>query len=176
MSKLSPDSPSHANANHFPSGDKLGSTFEPGRLVTGMLFSAAKVSLPRRMKYSPIRIVNTIRTMRARCPPVSQPMKGTAVISVLKPVTKVKGNEVVTVLTVKNSSYGAIGGLRVDEYWYDKAGNIIGGDSQRMKKLLQPDETYVFELHTPKDPKMNRNSYQFSHINGKVRADSVPKF
>jgi hypothetical protein len=109
-------------------------------------------------------------------PALSQPMKGTAVISVLKPVTKVKGNEVVTVLTVKNSSYGAIGGLRVDEYWYDKAGNIIGGDSQRMKKLLQPDETYVFELHTPKDPKMNRNSYQFSHINGKVRADSVPKF
>ena len=109
-------------------------------------------------------------------PKLTDPMKGTAVISVLKPVTKVKGNEVVTVLTVKNASYGAIAGLRVDEYWYDKAGNIVGGDSQRMKKLLQPDETYVFELHTPKDPKMNRNSYQFSHMNGKVRADSVPKF
>ena len=109
-------------------------------------------------------------------PKLTEPMRGTAVISVLKPVTKVKGNEVVTVLSVKNSSYGAIAGLRVDEYWYDKTGNIIGGDSQRMKKLLQPDEVYVFELHTPKDAKMNRNSYQFSHVNGKVRTDSVPKF
>ena len=109
-------------------------------------------------------------------PRLTEPMRGIAVISVLKPVTRIKGTEVITVLSVKNASYGAIGGLRVDEYWYDKTGNIIGGDTQRMKKLLQPDEVYVFELHTAKDPKMNRNSYQFSHVNGKVRADSVPKF
>ena len=109
-------------------------------------------------------------------PKITEPMRGTAVISVLKPIVKVKGNEVVTTLTVKNMSYGAIAGLKVDEYWYDKAGNIIGGDSQRMKKLMQPDEIYVFELHTPKDPKMDRNTYQFTHMNGKIRADSVPKF
>jgi hypothetical protein len=109
-------------------------------------------------------------------PKLTEPMRGTAVISVLKPVTKVKGNEVVTTLTVKNSSYGAIAGLRVDEYWYDAAGNIVGGDSQRMKTLMQPDEIHVFELRTPRDPKMNRNSYQFTHQNGKIRADTVPKF
>lgn len=109
-------------------------------------------------------------------PKLTEPMRGTAVIAVLKPIVKVKGAEVVTTLTVKNMSYGAIAGLRVDEYWYDKTGNIIGGDSKRMKTLVQPDEVVTFELHTPKDPKMNRNSYQFSHVNGKVRADTVPKF
>jgi hypothetical protein len=109
-------------------------------------------------------------------PKLTEPMRGIAVIEVLKPVVKVKGNEVVTTLTVKNASYGAIALLRVDEYWYDKAGNVIGGDTQRNKKLMQPGEIYVFELHTPKDPRMNRNAYQFSHANGKCRADTVPKF
>jgi len=109
-------------------------------------------------------------------PKYVEPIRGLAVINVLKPVTKVKGTEVVTTLSVKNASLGPIAGLKVDEYWYDKAGNIVGGDSQRIKKPLQPGETYVFELHTPKDPKMNRNSYQFTHANGKVRTESVPKF
>src|SRR4051794_9156259 len=95
---------------------------------------------------------------QAAKPKLTEPMRGTAVISVLKPVTKVKGNEVVTVLSVKNSSYGAIGGLRVDEYWYDKTGNIIGGDSQRMKKLLQPHEGGGVEPHTPQDAKKKREN------------------
>lgn len=109
-------------------------------------------------------------------PKFVEPVHGFATIHVLKPVTKVKGNEVVTSLSVKNAMVAPIAGLKLDEYWYDKAGNIIGGDSQRMKRLLQPGEVYVFELHTPKDPKMNRNSYQFSHANGKIKAESVPKF
>ena len=41
-------------------------------------------------------------------PKLTEPMRGTAVISVLKPVTKVKGNEVVTVLSVKNSWTGPL--------------------------------------------------------------------
>lgn len=123
----------------------------------------------------------TLLAQQPAAPPAAkpkfvEPIRGLAVINVLKPVTKVKGNEVITTLSVKNASYGPIAGLKVDEYWYDKGGNIVGGDSQRMKKLLQPNEIYVFELHTPKDPKMNRNTYQFTHANGKVRTESVPKF
>jgi hypothetical protein len=105
-----------------------------------------------------------------------EPMKGTAVFQVLKPVIKVVGKEIVTTLTIKNVSYGPVAGLRVDEYWYDKKGEVIGGDTQRVKQLVPPDATVTFELHTLKDPKMDRNSYQFSHVNGQVRAESVKKF
>lgn len=105
-----------------------------------------------------------------------KPVQGLAVINVLKPVTKVKGTEVVTTLSVKNASVAPIAGLKVDEYWYDKGGNVVTGDTQRMKKQLLPGEVYVFELHSPKDPRMNRNSYQFSHANGKIKTESVSKF
>jgi hypothetical protein len=109
-------------------------------------------------------------------PKLVTPMKGTAVIEVLRPVVKVQGKEVVTTLRLKNASYGPIAGLRVDEYWFDKQGNLLPGDSQRLKAVLMPDEEATIELRTPKDPRMDRNSYQFSHINGKVRADTVAKF
>ena len=105
-----------------------------------------------------------------------KPVKGLAVINVLKPVVKVQGGEVVTTIKVKNLSYGSIAGLKIDEYWYDKAGNVVTGDSKRLMKPILPNEVVTVELHTPKDPKMDRNSYQFSHANGKVQVDTVPKF
>jgi hypothetical protein len=108
--------------------------------------------------------------------PAVKPMKGTAVINVLKPVVKVQGSEVVTTIQVKNRSYGSIAGLKLDEYWYDKAGNIVTGDSKRVMKPIMPNEIVTIELRTPKDPKMNRNTFQFSHANGKVQVDTVPKF
>jgi hypothetical protein len=105
-----------------------------------------------------------------------RPVKGTAVINVLKPVVKVQGSEVVTTIQVKNMSYGSIAGLRVDEYWYDKGGNVVTGDSKRWMKPVMPQEVVTIELRTPKNPKMDRNSYQFSHANGKVQAETVKKF
>ena len=106
----------------------------------------------------------------------AEPVKGTAVLQILKPDVKASAKEVVTILKVKNMSYGPIAGLRVDEYWYDKKGGVIAGDSKRMKQLVQSGEVVTFELHTPRDPKMQSNTYQFSHANGKVKVDSVKKF
>ncbi len=60
--------------------------------------------------------------------------------------------------------------------WYDKAGNVVTGDSKRMTKPIMPNEIVTIELRTPKNPKMDRNSYQFSHANGKVQVETVPKF
>ena len=51
-----------------------------------------------------------------------KPMKGTAVINVLKPVVKVQGSEVVTTIKVKNRSYGSIAGLKLDEYLVRQGG------------------------------------------------------
>jgi len=97
-------------------------------------------------------------------------------LQILKPDVKAGPKEVVTILKVKNMSYGPIAGLRVDEYWYDAKGGVIAGDSKRMKQLVQSGEVVTFELHTARDPKMQRNTYQFTHANGKVKVDSVKKF
>jgi hypothetical protein len=66
-------------------------------------------------------------------------------------------------------SLGAIAGLRVDEFWYDKSGNMLPGDSKRVRQPIQPGEIVTVELRTPKNPQMDRNSYQFSHANGTVK-------
>jgi hypothetical protein len=100
------------------------------------------------------------------------PVKGTATIGYLKPVTKVdqKTKEVVTHLKIKNLSQGSIALLRVDEYWYDKSGNMMPGDSQRWKKPILPGEVVDIELRTPKNEKMYQNTYKFSHANGTIDA------
>jgi hypothetical protein len=105
------------------------------------------------------------------------PVKGVAEIGYLKPVVKVdqKTNEVVTTIKIKNMSLGSIAGLRVDEFWYDKAGNMLPGDSERQRQPLNPGEVIVVELRTPKNPKMDRNSYQFSHANGQIKAKVLTK-
>jgi hypothetical protein len=97
-------------------------------------------------------------------------------VQVMKPIVKISSKEIVTTLKVKNMSIAPIAGLRVDEYWYDSKGGVIAGDTKRMKQLVQSGEVVTFELHTEKDPKMQRNTYQFSHANGKVKTESVTKF
>lgn len=104
----------------------------------------------------------------------AEPMKGTATIQMLKPVVKVVGKEVVTTLKIKNASFGPIAGLRVDEYWYDASGNFLPGDFKRFPRV-EPGEVLTVELRTPRDARMKSNSYQFSHANGKCKAEVVPK-
>jgi hypothetical protein len=107
------------------------------------------------------------------------PVRGEAELGVLPPDTKVdnKTNMVITVIKVKNlSGTGTIAGLKVEEYWYDKAGNPVTGSKDKLKKPLQPGEVATLTLQTPKDPKMNRVQYQFSHGNGKIKAKSMKAF
>ena len=103
------------------------------------------------------------------------PVKGVAEIGYLKPTVKVEKDMVVTTLKIKNLSAGAIAGLRVDDFWYDKAGQLLPGDSQRVKQPLLPGEVTTVVLNTPKNPKMDRNSYQFSHANGQIKAKLLTK-
>jgi hypothetical protein len=105
------------------------------------------------------------------------PVKGVAEVGILKPKVDVdkKTNEVVTIIKIKNLSMGAIAGLRVDEFWYDKGGNMLPGDSERLRQPLNPGEVATIELRTPRNPKMDRNSYQFSHANGQVKTKQLTK-
>jgi hypothetical protein len=105
----------------------------------------------------------------------AQPVKGTAELGILQPVTKVQGKEVVTTIKVKNLSKGPIAGLKVDEYWYDKQGNPMPGGSKQLSQPLAPGAVTTIVLRTPLDPKMDRNSYQFAHANGKVTTRVLAK-
>lgn len=110
---------------------------------------------------------------------LAPPIRGVANVGVTKPVTKagkVDGKDfIVTTMKVKNMSTGSIAGFKADEYWLDKAGNPVGGDTFRYRKPLQPNEVIELEFKTPRDPKMNTNQYKFSHANGDIKTQLLPK-
>jgi hypothetical protein len=103
------------------------------------------------------------------------PQRGDANIEITKPDTKAPGAEVLTTILVKNVSPAPIAGFKVEENWYDKAGNPVGGGIYRHPKPLMPNEVIRVELKTPKNAKMNTNQYQFTHANGAVKPKVVPK-
>jgi len=105
------------------------------------------------------------------------PIRGQAELGFMTPVSKRVGKEIVTVIKVKNlSNTGSIAGLKVDEYWYDKAGDPVSGDTFRYRKPLMPGEVIEVTLRTPVNEKMDRNSYQFAHANGEIKTKKVSKF
>ena len=105
----------------------------------------------------------------------AQTVKGVAEVGLLKPVTKVQGTTVVTTLKIKNLSKGAIAGLKIEEFWYDKDGNPLPGDSKLLSQPLAPGEVMVVELKTRKNPQMDRNSYRLTHANGTVNSRVLDK-
>ncbi len=105
------------------------------------------------------------------------PVRGVADVQMIGPKVSLKGNIVTTVIEVKNVSNGAIAGLQVEQYWWDKANNPVpGGDRFRNRKLLMPGEVLTITLTSEKDAKMFRDNYQFKHANGDVKVKVVKKF
>lgn len=111
-------------------------------------------------------------------PKMVPPVRGEATIGVTKPVTKsqkIDGKDfIVTTMKVKNMSSGSIAGLKADEFWLDKAGNPVGGDTYRHRRPLQPNEVLSLEFTTPRDARMSTNQYQFTHANGAIKTQLVP--
>jgi hypothetical protein len=103
------------------------------------------------------------------------PIKGTADVEFTKPVTKkdLKTNMVVTKITVKNISNAPIPRLTIDETWFSKDNQLVAGGKGYINGLLQPGEIKTIEIQTPYDPKMNANSWNFSHANGQVKPHQV---
>ncbi|HEU4687107.1 MAG TPA: hypothetical protein VFS23_02035 [Vicinamibacterales bacterium] len=104
------------------------------------------------------------------------PVRGEALIGYTKPVTKQEKNMIITTIKIKNLSSGAIAGLKVDEFWYDKEGNpVTGSQPFRWRKPLQPGEVIDVVLQVPRNPNMNRNQYKFEHANGTIKTQLMPK-
>ena len=105
-------------------------------------------------------------------------MKGLATIEVIRGTPKRVGNNVETVLKIRNTSKGAIALLRADEYWYDKNRAIASGDTKRYPKPLNPGEIIELTMSSPLKPgrELVQSSVTFEHANGKVQAKGVPRF
>lgn len=103
------------------------------------------------------------------------PIRGNAKVEITKPTTKVTAKEIVTTFLLKNIEVAPIAGLKVEENWYDKAGNPVMGDTFRHPRPLQPGEVITVTFKTPRSPAMQRNQYLFSHANGNVKQAVVPK-
>lgn len=112
-------------------------------------------------------------------PRMTPPVRGVANLAYTKPVVKagkIDGKDfIITTFQVKNMATGSIAGFKVDEFWYDKAGDPVTGDSFRHPKPLQPGEIITVTLETPRNPKMNSNRYNFSHANGEIKPTLQPK-
>ena len=106
------------------------------------------------------------------------PVKGVASIEVIQGTSKKVGNDVVTLIKVKNMSKAPIAGFRGDEYWYDKSQQpkIVTGDSQRWKQPFQPGEVIEMTFKSPWKPDLYTSRREFSHANGKIEAKGVKTF
>jgi len=111
----------------------------------------------------------------AQAPRFVPPLRGEAELAMTRPAAKREKDTIVTTLKVKNLSKAPIAGLKLEEFWYDKAGDPVSGDTYRHRSPLQPNEVIEITLRTPVNPKMDRNQYKFSHANGTVKPTTVPK-
>ena len=81
-----------------------------------------------------------------------------------------------TTIKIKNLSNGAIAGLKVDEFWYDKDGR----SSHRLSALPVAQAAPAGRSDRrraagPTNPKMDRNQHKFEHANGTIKTRLLPK-
>ena len=82
---------------------------------------------------------------------------------------------VVTTLDVKNISTGPIARLTVEEIWYDKGGEVIGGGRGVINGVLPAGKVQTITIQTPFNARFNANNYKFTHANGAVEPKRVDK-
>lgn len=104
------------------------------------------------------------------------PLKGEGTIEVIRGTPRRVGQDVVSVLKIKNTSKAPLALVTVDEYWYNTARETVSGDTQRHKALLQPGEVIEITTKSPWKADMNVNLFMFRHANGKIKATAVKKF
>jgi hypothetical protein len=104
---------------------------------------------------------------------IEPPFKGQAEVEFTQPVSKRDKDKVVTTIKVKNVSTGPLARLSIDETWFDKGGAIVIGGKGVVNELLPAGQVATVTIETPYNPKMNANSWNFSHANGTVKPRKV---
>jgi hypothetical protein len=105
-----------------------------------------------------------------------RPVKGIATVEVIQSPAKRVGNDMVTVLKVKNTSAGRINLLQFDDYWYDKDVKQVSGSTEKYRKPFNPGDIIEIMVKSPVKPNLYRNQIMFSHAGGKVEVKQVKKF
>lgn len=107
---------------------------------------------------------------------VPKELRGLAKVQILTPETKVEGDQVVSIIRVRNASKDWITGFMVTEHWYDKQGNAVGTSSRTHRERFMPGDVIELELKTKKSPDFYQNQYLFKHANGEVNTTTVAGF
>ena len=102
--------------------------------------------------------------------PLVATIRGAGQIGYLQPRTTRDGSEMVTTVRVQNNSTGPLAAFKIDEFWYDRAGDTVTGGSFRMTKPFMVGEIIEVELRIPRNSRMANSNYEFSHKNGDIEA------
>ena len=102
--------------------------------------------------------------------PLVATIRGAGQIGYLQPRTSRDGSEMVTTVRVQNNSSGPLAAFKIDEFWYDRAGDTVTGGSYRMTKPFMVGEIIEVELRIPRNSRMSRSNYEFTHKNGEIEA------
>ena len=97
-------------------------------------------------------------------------VRGLAEIGYERPQADRERNFIVTTFRIRNLAENAIAGFQVDEFWFDRDGNTVTGDSVRFREPVLPGQIIEIELRVPRNPAMDRSNYEFSHQNGEIKA------
>jgi hypothetical protein len=153
------------------------SAFAPAALLCS-LFIASTAFAQAKPAQAPATKAAAPTTAPAPAVPAKfvRPVKGVATIEVIQQQGRKIGNDIVTVLKIKNTSNGAISLLKVDEYWYNKKPEVVTGDTQSWRKPFNPGEVIDMTMKSPIKPDLYRSQYAFSHANGSIQAKTVKKF
>src|SRR5687767_13695489 len=95
--------------------------------VVVLFAGAAAAQAPK--PAAPARLTAQSGQTPAAKPRLVAPVRGEAALGYTKPVVKpakIGGRDfIVTTMQIKNLSTGAVAGLKVDEFWYNKAGDPV---------------------------------------------------
>ena len=97
-------------------------------------------------------------------------IRGPGQVGYLQPVTRRQRSEAVTTFRIQNTSTGALAGFKVDEFWYDRAGDTVTGGSFRLQEPFIPGQIIEVEIRIPRNSRMARSNYEFTHQNGVIEA------
>jgi hypothetical protein len=144
------------------------------------VFAQAKPAQPPASKAAAPAATTSAPAQQAPAAPAKfvKLLKGTADIEFIPSPSKRVGNDIVTVLKIKNMSNTAVSLLKVDEYWYNKGNppQVITGDTQAYRKPFMPGEVIELTMKSPWKAEIGASQYQFSHAGGQVKLKKVTKF
>lgn len=103
-------------------------------------------------------------------------VKGIATIEIIQGPSKKVGQDMVTVIKVRNTSAGKIELLQYDEYWYDMNRKVVSGSTDKYRKLFNPGDIIELTLKSPVKPNLYQNQIMFSHAGGKIEVKPVKAF